>query len=47
VISRIMGRMASNPWKSATHALAVALTGWIQRERDAGRSCGAKDSAGS
>src|SRR3989442_9385948 len=30
-----MGRMASNPWKAAAHAIRMTLTGWLQREQDA------------
>ncbi len=30
-----MGRMASNPWKAAAHAILTTLAAWIHREQDA------------
>jgi hypothetical protein len=30
----MMGRMASNPWKAAAHAIVTALSDWIYREQE-------------
>jgi len=34
-VSRMMGRMASNPWKAAAHAILTTLTSWLHHEQEA------------